>query len=124
MLGVMPSIAIIGASKDRSKFGNKAIHTYKRIGYTIYPINPKEAEIEGFKAYKSILDLPVKELDMVSFYLYPELGLKVIEDVAKLKVKEVWLNPGAESDELIEKAEALGLNVIAACSIVAAGSKA
>ena len=61
---------------------------------------------------------------MVSLYLAPELGMKVIEDIAKIKVEEVWLNPGAESDELVEKGEALGLNIIQACSIVAAGSKA
>ena len=78
--------------------------------------------IEGHKTYASILQVPEKELDMVSLYLPPQVGMKVIEEVAKVKCKEVWLNPGSESEELIEKAESLGLNVIQACSIVGVGS--
>jgi uncharacterized protein len=119
----MPTVAILGASKDRSKFGNKAVRAYTAKGYTVYPINPKEAEIEGVKAYPSILDIPEKNVDMVSVYLPPQIGAKVIEDVAKMKPKEVWLNPGAESDELVEKGEKLGLTMISACSIVGLGMR-
>ena len=117
----MPSIAIIGASRDRKKFGNKAIRVYEKKGYKIYPIHPKATEIEGKKVYHSILDVPEKSLDMVSLYLPPEVGLKIIDDIAKKGAKEVWLNPGAESDELIQKGEKLGLTMIAACSIVGVG---
>ncbi len=117
----MPSIAIIGASADRTKFGNKAVRIYAEQGYKVYPVHPKADEIEGHKAFKSVSDIPEKELDRVSLYLPPQVGMQVIEEVAKKKVGEVWLNPGAESDELIEKAEKLGLNVIAACSIVNVG---
>ena len=116
----MPSIAIIGASQDRNKFGNKAVRVF--AGFKVYPIHPKLSEIEGHKAYTSILQVPEKEFDMVSFYLPPPVGMQVIEDVAKVKCKEVWLNPGSESEELVEKAEKLGLNVIQACSIVGAGA--
>jgi hypothetical protein len=118
----MPTIAIIGASQDRNKFGNKAVRVFADKGYKVYPIHPKLSEIEGHKVYSSILQVPEKELDMVSFYLPPAVGMKVIEDVAKVKCKEVWLNPGSESDELVEKAESLGLTVIQACSIVSVGS--
>jgi predicted CoA-binding protein len=118
----MPTIAIIGASQDRNKFGNKAVRVFADKGYKVYPIHPKLSEIEGHKVYSSILQVPEKELDMVSFYLPPAVGMKVIEDVAKVKCKEVWLNPGSESDELVEKAEGLGLTVIQACSIVSVGS--
>jgi len=117
----MPSVAILGASQDRAKFGNKAVRAFVAKGYTVYPVNPKEAEIEGLKAYRSILDIPVAELDMVSVYLPPAVGLKVVDEVARKKVHELWLNPGSESPELIAKAEKLGLNVIPACSIVGIG---
>ena len=117
----MPSIAINGASTDRTKYGNKAVRIYKGQGYTVYPIHPKEEKIEGVKAYKSIMDVPAPFIDRVSMYLPPQVGLKVIDEVAKKKVGEVWLNPGAESPELIKKAESLGLAVIAACSIVNVG---
>lgn len=118
----MPSIAILGASSDRNKFGNKAVRVFQAKGFAVYPVNPKEDKIEGLKAYKSISDIPESDFDMVSFYLPPPVGLKVIADVAKKGAKEVWLNPGAESDELVAKAESLGLQVIQACSIVAFGA--
>ena len=117
----MPSIVVLGASEDRAKFGNKCVRAYAKLGYDVYPVNPKAQKIEGLKCYKSIAEVPVTDIDRVSFYLPPPVGLKVIEEVTKKKVGEVWLNPGAESDELIDKAEKLGLNVIAACSIVDVG---
>lgn len=117
----MPSIAIIGASSDPNKFGNKSVKVFLGRGYTVYPINPKEDLIEGQKVYRSILEVPEKNLDMISFYLPPPVGLKVIEEVAKKGCKELWLNPGSESPELVAKAESLGLNVIQACSIVGVG---
>lgn len=117
----MPSIVIIGASSDRSKFGNKAVRAFMKKGFAVYPVNPKETEIEGLKAYKSILDIPEESFDMVSVYLPPTVGMKAIEEIAKKKVKEVWFNPGAESPELTAKAEKLGLTVIEACSIVSVG---
>lgn len=118
----MPSVVVIGASSDRSKFGNKAVRAFKEKGYDVYPVHPKEAEIEGIKTYKSILDVPAAHINMVTVYLNPAVGMKVIEEIAKKKCDEVWLNPGAESDELMEKGEALGLTMIAACSIVGIGS--
>lgn len=116
----MSSIAIIGASNNRAKFGNKAVRAYLQKGYTVHPINPREETIEGLKAYKSVLDVP-EPIDQASFYVLPNVGLKVIEEVAKKGIKEVYLNPGTESNELYEKAQSLGVTPIVACSIVAAG---
>jgi predicted CoA-binding protein len=113
-------VAVIGASKDRHKFGNRAVRAYRDQGYTVVPINPHEAEIEGLKAYQSILDVP-GTVDMASFYVPPEIGEQVIAQVAQKGVAEVWLNPGAESDELVARARALSLHPIIACSIVAIG---
>ena len=115
------SIAIIGASTNRSKYGNRAVRAYARQGFDVYPIHPRARMIEGFRAYPSILDIPAAALDRVSFYVPPEVGFEVIEEVARKTVGEIWLNPGAESPELIARAEALGLNVIVGCSIVAIG---
>ncbi len=112
------TIAIVGASSDRSKYGNIAIHSYWDAGYEVFPVHPKETEIEGLKVYKSVLDVPVP-LDRVSVYLPPQTGMKVIEEIAKKGTKELFLNPGSESDELVAKARSLGLNVIVACSITA-----
>jgi len=113
-------IAIIGASADRSKYSNKAVRAFVRQGYTVIPIHPKEAEVEGLKAYKSVVDVP-GPIDMASLYLPPSIGERVLEDVAKKGIAELWVNPGADSPELVAKARGLGLKPILACSIVGIG---
>jgi hypothetical protein len=109
------TVAIVGASADRAKFSNKAIHAHLRAGYDVYPVNPKEEMIEGLKCYKSVLDIPVA-LDRVSLYLPPAVGVKILDDIAQKGCQELWINPGAESPELLQKAQTLGLNAIFACS--------
>jgi predicted CoA-binding protein len=116
-----PTVAIVGASADRSKFSNKSIHAHLRAGYDVYPVNPKEAMIEGLKCYKSVLDIPVA-LDRISLYLPPTVGVKVLDEIAKKGCKELWVNPGAESPELMQKAETLKLNTIYACSYMDAAA--
>ena len=113
-------VAVIGASNDRSKFGNRAVRAYLLQGHTVIPINPHEKEIEGLKAYKSVLDVP-GAIDMASFYVPPDVGEQVMNEIAKKGITEVWLNPGAESDRLIRHAKALHIGPIIACSIVAIG---
>jgi predicted CoA-binding protein len=113
-------VAVIGASSDRRKFGNRALRAYVKEGYHVIPINPHEGEIEGLTAYASVLDVP-GPIDMASFYLPPEIGAQVIEQVARKQIPEVWLNPGSESDELIARARALSIQPIVACSIVSIG---
>jgi len=117
----MPKVvAVIGASSDRRKFGNRAVRAFVRQGYTVIPINPHEDEIEGLTVYKTVLDVP-GPIDMATFYLPPDIGEQVIEDVAKKGVAEVWLNPGSESERLIRRAKALHIEPIVACSIVSIG---
>ncbi len=114
------TVAVLGASPDRTKFGNKAVRAFVRQGYTVIPIHPREAEIEGLKAYASILDVP-GSVDMATFYLPPAVGERVIEDVATKGVGEVWINPGAESPGLVARAKELGLKPVVACSIRGVG---
>jgi predicted CoA-binding protein len=116
-----PAIAIIGASADRSKFGNKAVRAFQRRGYEVYPIHPKATEIEGLPAYASLDEVPRSDFERVSFYVPPAIGLTVLDQVARKQVEEVWLNPGAESPDLEARARELGLNVIVGCSILAVG---
>ena len=113
-------VAVIGASRDRHKFGNRAVRAFRQQGYTVVPINPREAEVEGLKAYASVLDVP-GPIDMASLYVPPDVGERVIEEIARKEIPEVWFNPGAESDALIARARALKIEPIVACSIVAIG---
>ena len=114
------TIAIIGASADRSKFGNIAVRAFVRQGWNVFPVNPKEAQIENLPAFASIAEVPVRP-DLISVYLPPPVLLKVLPAIAARGCDELWLNPGTESDEVLAAAEKLGLNVIQACSIVGIG---
>jgi len=116
-----PTIAIIGASADPNKFGNKAVRAYLRRGYQVFPVHPAAQMIEGLPVFHSILEVPVEKVDRVSLYLPPQIGLQVIEEIAQKAVGEVWLNPGAESPALIARGQELGLNMIVGCSIVDIG---
>jgi predicted CoA-binding protein len=113
-------VAVIGASSNRNKFGNRAVRAFQQQGYTVVPINPHEAEVEGLKSYASVMDVP-GPIDMASIYLPPEIGEQVIDEIARKGIPEVWLNPGAESDALIARARALHIQPIVACSIMAIG---
>ena len=115
-----PTVAIVGASADRSKYSNKSVRAHLARGYEVFPVNPREETIEGLKVYRSVLEIP-EALDRVSLYLPPAVGMKVIDEIARKGTRELFLNPGSESEELIEKARSLGLEPIVACSITDLG---
>lgn len=116
-----PTVAVIGASSDRRKFGNKAVRAHQQQGYDVYPVNPKADEVEGLKAYPSLSAVPAAHLDRISVYLPPAVGLTLLDEIAKKGADEVWFNPGSESPEIVKRADELGINVITACSIVDVG---
>lgn len=113
-------VAVIGASSNRQKFGNKALRAFERRGYTVIPINPNEAEVEGHQAFASVLDVP-GGIDMATVYVPAGPGVTVMEQLAAKGVDEVWLNPGADDRRVVDRARELGLNVIQACSIIGIG---
>jgi predicted CoA-binding protein len=115
------TIAILGASPDRAKFGNKAVRAYLQKGYDVYPINPKAEQIEGLTVYGTLAEVPAAPLHRISVYLPPPVLLGLMDEIAAKGCNELWLNPGCDTPEVIEKARALGLNPIAACSIVDIG---
>lgn len=116
----MKTVAVIGASANRGKFGNKAMRAFARQGYRVIPINPNEPEVEGQKTYASVLDFP-EPIDMASVYVQPSVGVGIMDDLAKKGVAEIWLNPGADGQAVLDRAHQLGLNVIVACSIMGVG---
>ena len=114
------SVAVIGASSDRRKFGNKAVRAYLENEYKVFPVNPREDSIEGLKVYHTVEEIP-ESVEIVSMYVAPAVGMKMLEAIADINPQEVWLNPGSESDDLIEAAADLKLRVVVACSITALG---
>jgi predicted CoA-binding protein len=113
-------VAVVGASSNRAKFGNKALRAFQAEGYTVVAVNPNEAEVEGMKTYATVLDVP-QRIDMATVYVPPEIGITLLPQFAQKGIAEIWMNPGAENDELLAEARRLDLNVIAACSIIGIG---
>lgn len=116
----MKTIAIVGASRDRSKFGNKAVRAFVAKGWRVFPVHPHEGEIEGLATCRTVADLPVRP-DLVSLYVQPGVALKILPDIVEKGCDELWLNPGVDSPEVVTRAADLGLNVIQACSLVGHG---
>jgi uncharacterized protein len=116
-----PTVAILGASRDRRKYGNKSVRAHLQQGYDVFPVNPHAATIEGLKAYPDLASVPVKNLDRISVYLPPEIVLGLLDEIQWRGAQEVWFNPGSDTPEVVARAEALGLDIIRACSIVNVG---
>lgn len=116
----MKTVAILGASRDRHKFGNKSVRAHLQAGYRVMPVNPREDEIEGLPAYPSLAALP-EPPQRISVYLPPAVGLKLLPELAASGAQEVWFNPGSADDALLAAAERLGVPAIDGCSIVDLG---
>ncbi len=116
----MPTAAVIGASNDRSKFGNKAVRAFVRAGFTVYPVNPQATHIEGLTAYPDISRVPGRP-DRVSVYVRPEVLLQLLPGIAAKGCGELWLNPGTASETVRAEARRLGLRTVEACGIEALG---
>jgi predicted CoA-binding protein len=116
----MKTVAVIGASNDRSKFGNKAVRAFQQTGHTVYPVHPAQTVIEGLTCYKTIGDVPERP-NLVSVYVGPDRLLQILPDIAARGCDELWLNPGTVSREVLTKAKELGLKPVELCSILAIG---
>ena len=117
-----PRFAVVGASNDPSKYGAKVFACYLQNEREVYPVNPRETEIQGHRAFVSLDELPLL-VPAVSIITPPSVTERVVEDAARSGVTSLWMQPGAESPAAIRKAEELGLEVIAngPCLLVVLG---
>ena len=89
-----PTVAILGASADRLKFGNKSVRAHVKQGYEVYPVNPRGGQIEGLKVYHSLAEVPVKHLNRISVYLPPAIAVGVLEDIAAKGCDQLFFRSG------------------------------
>ena len=117
----MKTIAVLGASKDHSKFGNKCVRAYQEAGWQVFPVNLGSADpIEGLATWRRLADVPA-ELDRISVYLPPPVTLELLDDIAAKGAGEVWLNPGSADTRVLDEARRRGIPVRPGCSIVDIG---
>ena len=116
------AFAVVGASRNRQKYGNKVFRCYLQHDLKAYPINPGASEIEGHVAYSSLADLP-EQVDSISVITPPGITEGIVSEAIEAGVKHIWMQPGAESPIAIQKAEDHGLNIIAGgpCILVTLG---
>jgi predicted CoA-binding protein len=117
---IVKTVAVIGASPHRHKFGNKAVRAFRDAGYRVVPITPHHSEIEGVRAYATVLEFP-EAIDMATMYVPPDIGVQVLDSLAEKGIAEVWFNPGSDAPAVLTRARALGLRPIQACSIIGIG---
>jgi len=105
-------IAVVGASTDRDKFGNKVFRKLQDQGLTVYPVNPSASSVEGAKSYPSLKDLPEK-VDGIVLVVPPSVTEKIVQEALEMGIDRIWMQPGAESEEAVKLCQEKGICYIA-----------
>lgn len=117
-----PAFGVVGASRDRGKFGNRVLRKYLQHGLEAFPVNPKESEIEGLPTYPDVSKLPDK-VQSLSIVTPPQITEEIVRQAIRKGIPNLWMQPGAESPAAVKLAKDAGLNVIAdgSCILVELG---
>jgi len=117
-----PAFGVVGASTDRSKYGNKVLRCYLQNGKKAVPVNPKDAQVEGIDAVASVANLP-DEVKSISVITPPQVTERVVSEAIKRGITSIWMQPGAESPAAVQNCRDAGVNVIAdgSCLLVVLG---
>ncbi len=107
-----PMFAVVGASTNRNKYGNKVLRCYLQNNRSVIPVHPKEKQIEAVDCVASVSDLP-DQVESLSIITPPRITEKIVEQAAVKGIKNIWMQPGAESPAAVKYCEEQGLNVIA-----------
>jgi predicted CoA-binding protein len=107
-----PAFGVVGASSNRDKYGNKVLRCYQQNNRSVIPVHPKEKQVEGVECVASVTDLP-DNVESISIITPPAVTEKVVDQAAAKGIKNIWMQPGAESPAAVRYCEEQGLNVIA-----------
>ncbi|WP_243370113.1 CoA-binding protein [Geotalea sp. SG265] len=116
------AFGVVGASSDRGKYGNRVLRCYREHRLRAIPVNPREKEIEGEACVASVAELP-PEVTSISVITPPAVTEKVVEEAAGKGIRNIWMQPGAESQAAIELCRKRGINVIGdgSCILITLG---
>jgi predicted CoA-binding protein len=110
--------AVVGASQDRKKFGNRVFRSLRDSGYKVYPVNPNVDNVEGVRAYPTLADLPTMP-EVVDLVVPPEVTEQIVKEAGELGLSRIWMQPGAESEAAVAYCQEHGIKVVYdACAMV------
>jgi len=114
--------AVVGASRDRAKYGNKVLRAYLQNDRKVFAVNPNADEVEDIRAFPDLASLP-EPVDGISVITPPNVTEKVVEQAGELGIKIIWMQPGSESEAALASAKRLGIDVISGgpCALVVLG---
>ncbi len=107
-----PAFAVVGASSRREKFGNKVLRCYIQNNLIVTPVNPVEKIIEGLACVSDVILLP-ENVKSISIITNPNVTTKVVANAINHGIKNIWMQPGAASEDAVQMCIANGINVIA-----------
>jgi len=103
--------AVVGATDNPEKYGNRIVKNLKSRGYEVYPVNPRLKELDGLSCYHTLADIPVK-VDVVDFVVPPEASEEILKQCLELGLNRIWLQPGSESEKAIAFCHENNLQVV------------
>ena len=106
------TVAVVGATDNAMKYGSVIYRDLKRKGYTVFPVNPNRTVVDGDKAYPSLGELP-ESPTIVNIVVPPSVTIRILRKSLELGLKNVWLQPGAESPESLAFLQEHGFNYLA-----------
>ncbi len=116
------AFAVAGASTNRDKYGNKVLRCYMQHGKQVVPVNPHASAVEGLPSVATVSDLP-ENIQSLSIITPPDITEQVVEEAIAKGIKNIWMQPGAQSNKAIQRCEEAGINLIAdgSCLLVVLG---
>ena len=116
------AFAVAGASTNRDKYGNKVLRCYMQHGKRVVPVNPNVSAVEGLVSVASVSDLP-ENIQSLSIITPPHITEQVVEEAIAKGIRNIWMQPGAQSNKAIRRCEEAGINLIAdgSCLLVVLG---
>lgn len=116
------AFAVAGASTNRDKYGNKVLRCYMQHGKQVVPVNPHASDVEGLTSVASVSDLP-ENIQSLSIITPPNITDQVVEAAIAKGIRNIWMQPGAQSAQAITRCETAGINLIAdgSCLLVVLG---
>ena len=105
------TIAVVGLSSRRSRPSHGVAEYLQRAGYRVIPVNPRETEVVGEKAYPDLASIPVP-VDIVDIFRRSEHVPEIVEEAIRIGAKMVWMQEGVFHEPAAQRARAAGVEVV------------